>query len=209
MVFSQLKTALQTELGVTSSDGMFSDTVLGYLINEGLSIATSEADWPWLSGTAYFTTESAVNIYVPPVLEGHYWVRTRALTPANQNSIPLRSLIECREVQAVSGGDPTMYCVTGDRLLLAPTPTQAVVIAHDYVSAEPELTVAGQAPLMPYQWHYIIVHAAAMLSHLRQNAGDRAEFERKQYDTWLRRMQADKKRTVASPRVRVRPGSML
>lgn len=213
MTLTQLYDAVRIRMGVPVLDGLLTGTALIDLINEGLQMVSTEHDWPWLQGTETFLTESGVSAYDPAVAVGHIWTKTLALTPLNGDTLVLRTLIEVREQSGltsyVSNLTPDMYCIQDDQILLAPTPQTAFTMIHDYYGMEPELADVQDTPMMPRQWHYIIVHAAAMLGHLRQNEGERAELERKQYDSWLRRMHDDVRRSKGSRRIRVRPGSML
>lgn len=208
MTLAEIRDSIRVRLGVASADSFYTNAVLTDLVNEGLYAMCMEADWPWLQVSTTFDTVAGTQAYTPPAS----WVRTKALTPdEGADSLLLLSLIEMRELgdEQVDRGFPRLYTVYGEEILLGPVPDEIYTIKHDYIRTEDQLDQDNDVPILPVQWHYALVHLCTALGQLRQNETQRWEAEMKNYQAWVLRMHANRRRSSANVRVRVRPGSQL
>lgn len=207
MTLTQLRDAVRIRLGVPVSDAFYTSAVLTDLVNEGLQAYSTEVDWPWLGTSTTFSTVAGTQAYTPPA----NWNRTKLLTPDESDTLVLMSLAEVREYgkEEHDRAFPTVYTIWGEQILLAPVPAGIYTIKHDYIKAEPELDQDNDTPLLPSQYHYALVHFAAAAGQLRQNETQRWEAEMKNYETWIKRMLKNDRRSTQTMRVRVRPGSHL
>lgn len=204
----QLRDAVRVRLGQPEADNFYTAPVLDDLINEAVQAISLEDDWPWQDASAILTTVIGQQNYVPTVTAGHVWLRTRAITQADADSLSWRSLIEVRE-NGTTKGDPAIYTVSEERIILAPIPTRVIAFTHDYVRQEPILVFNTDSPLMPVPFRFSVLHLAAALGHYRQNQSQRGDMEMQSYQGWLKRMQDNRRRVTVPARVRVRPGRMF
>jgi hypothetical protein len=210
---AQMRDAVRTRLGVPQSDSFFSDPVLTDMINESLQAVTAEADWPWLQTSTTFSTVAGTGSYTPPA----DWGQTRSLCIDGYDAMDYRSLSEIREYLTTQRSVPTVYTVSGEVILLRPTPGAVYVVTHDYLKAEPALVGDTDTPVMPSVFHYAIVAFACHLAHARNNEigsyrgaiTGSAAASLSQYHNWLERMMSARRRTSGPMRVRVRGGSIL
>jgi hypothetical protein len=213
MNLAQTRDAVRTRLGVPTSDSFFSDQVLTDLVNEALQAVTAEADWPWLQTSTTFPTVAGTSTYTPPT----DWSQTRSLCIDGYDAMDYRSLSEIREYLSTQRGVPTVYTVSGEVVLLRPTPDAAYTVTHDYLKGEPALVNDTDRPIMPSVFHYAIVAFACHLAHARNNEigsyrgaiTGNAAASLSQYHNWLERMMSARRRTSGPMRVRVRGGSIL
>lgn len=201
-----LESAVRYRLGVPTGDSFNTDTVIDELLGEALYAVSAEAQWPWLQGSATITTAAGTASYAVPA----DWYRTRTLVIDTKGpSLELRQIRDIDDVYSTDRGLPCWYTIEGDQVVLRPTPDGVYSITHRYQKVEPALTAdsgAGSTPLMPAQYHHAIVQYAVWQSFLRANQGARAQAAFVAYQGWLKRMHDDRRRTSASPRIRVRPG---
>lgn len=200
-----MRTAVRTRLGNPSTDGFFSDAQLTDLVNEALQVISAEADWPWQEATTTFSTAAGTNTYTPPT----DWIQTRALVIDGYDAMEYRTLAEIREYLTTSQDVPTAYTVSGETLLLRPTPDGVYTVRHDYVKSEPALANDTDAPLMPNQWRYSIVAFACHLAHMRQGDTGRAAGALAEYASWKQRMLRQRRRSSGPMRVRIRAGQVF
>jgi hypothetical protein len=209
----QLRDAVRTRIGLPGSDTFFSDQVLTDLVNEALQAVAAEADWPWLQTSTTFTTTAGTGTYTPPT----DWGQTRSLCIDGYDAMDYRTLPEIREYLSTSRGVPQVYTVSAETILLRPTPDATYTVTHDYMKGEPALVGDTDTPLMPSVFHYAIVAFACHLAHARNNeigsyrgsVTGAAAAALSQYQGWLARMMAQRRRTNGPIRVRVRSGGIL
>ena len=182
MTYAQLKTELQTRIGVPNDDSLFTDTVLGQLVNAALQHIATERDWPWLEQEATITTANGDDDYPAPA----GWMRTISVIGAS--GVPLRrATIE--ELDYMNGsGTPRFFGVFSDDIIVRPTPTGIENLTHRYIGTEPALSLAADTPLMPSGYHYAIVAFAAYLAYRRTGNLPEAGAAMAEYDTWTARM---------------------
>lgn len=204
----QLRDALRVRIGLPASDAMYTAPVLDDLVNESIQAISLEADWFYLQATAPLITVVGQQLYTPPVLTGHTWLRTVNLTPVDSYALAWRSVTEIREVGSATA-DSQYYSIFGDQLMLAPIPSRVYTIVHDYIRTEPILFDVSSQPLIPVPFRPAVVHLGAAMAHLRQNELTRYESEMRAYQTWLTRMRDNRRRSADPARVRVRAGRMF
>lgn len=199
-----LVTAVETRIGNPSTDGFYTTAQKEDLVNEGLSLISTDHDWPWLFGTANVSAVAADGDYAVPA----DWCRTRSLVIDGYAPLVLLSAQEIRAISTTDRGQPLYYTIDDDQILVRPLPDASYTIIHDYVKVEPILATTA-TPLMPAQFHYAIVAAAASLAFLRAGDGGRAAAAERAVQAWLQRMRSFKRRAAGPRRVVVRPGSAI
>jgi hypothetical protein len=213
VTLTELRAAVRTRIGVPTADSFYPDATLTDLVNEALAAVSAEADWPWLQASTTFATVAGTATYTPPA----DWDRTRALTIDGYDAMDYRTLPEIREYLSTIRGVPRVYTVSGEDLLLRPTPDSTYTVAHDYIVTEAPLVLDADTPLMPAQFHYSIVAFAVHLAHARNNeigsyrgaVTGAAAAALAQYAQWLTRMHKHRRRSSGPMRVRVRAGGIL
>lgn len=205
----QLRDSVRTRIGLPSADAFYTDPVVNDLVNEAIQQISLEADWPWLQASATLTTVLNQQAYTPPVATGHLWLRTRGITPTDDsNSLDWKPLLQIRNLGTISG-DPQVYCISGEQIVLGPRPGSVRTYTHDYIRQEPVLFQNEAQPLLPVPFRPAIVHLAAAMAHLRQNAVERYDMEMRSYNAALKRMMDNRRRSTAPAQVRIRPGTGL
>ncbi len=206
LTFATMLTAVRTRLGNPATDGFYSDAQIGDMVNEGLQVVASEADWPWQRATTTFSTVSGTATYDPTAASG--WMKTRALCINGYDSMQERHLQEIREWDTATTGVPIYWCLDNELINLRPVPNAVFTVIHDYMKIEPELTSTAE-PLMPAQFRWSIVEYATYLALLRAGNSAGAGGAKAAFDTWLSKMADHRRRTSGTRRIRVRPGSGL
>lgn len=202
MNLALFRDAVRTRIGVPNSDTFYTDPALNDLVNEAVQAVSADADWPWLQESTTFATVSGTGEYVVPV----DWVETRVLCIDDYDAMEPRTLAEIREYPTSVTDVPTVYTVSGDALLLRPTPSGVYTVTHDYMKNENTLTNDADVPLMPSQFHYSVVAYACHLAYLRSGDVQRATAALTDYANWKTRMLRQRSRTAGPIRVRIRPG---
>lgn len=201
MNLGQMRTQLRQRMGLPTSDGYFTDTVLNGYINEALAAVSQENRWPWLRATTTFNTVAGTANYSPPTdwtyVDGIGFLGEYGLSYLHQEDID----------RHVSDGIPTAWTMDGDIISLRPTPNSVGALTIHYYKMEPELTADGNTPLLPRAFHYAVIAYAAYLGHMANHAQDRANAELQNYNTWVSRMQPAKRRASGPMAPRVRPGN--
>lgn len=202
-----IRAAVRRRCGVSSSDQLAADTDLLEIIVGVLHEISVERDWPWLETSRSFNTTAGTASYAT----GTRWVRTHSLKIDNYGPLGFYSRKHLDEWYPTSAatGTPRFYSVSGDQLLLFPTPEAVFSVTEVFQQYEPALTAGTDVPLMPLPFHTVIVHAAAEELLLRMREDERAAREAARKASWLGRMRDDVRRSGALPRVRVRPGSAV
>lgn len=205
MNLAQMRDAVRTRIGVPAGDTFYTDQTLNDLTNEALQAIASEADWPWLQASTTFSTVAGTGTYTPPA----DWVETRTLCIDGYDAMDPRTLAEIREYLSTVRDVPSVYCVSGDTLLLRPVPSAVFTVTHDYVKNEATLITDADVPFMPAQFHYSIVAFACHLAYLRSGDVQRATAALADYGSWRQRMLRQRRRTAGPIRIRVRAGQVI
>lgn len=184
MNLSGLRAAVRTRIGVPDTDALFTDAVVNALVNAALQRISTEGDWPWLEDAEVLTTANGDGDYAVPA----DWIRTVNVLDAS--GLPLRrSPIE--DLDFIGGsGQPRLWGIFGDQIILRPIPTTVQSFTHRYIKTEPELTVDADTPLMPVPYHYAIVALAAYFAFRRSSDLQEAGAAKAEYDDWRASMHA-------------------
>lgn len=200
-----MRTAVRTRIGSPSTDGFFSDAQLTDLINEALAAISAEEDWPWLQTAANITTVAGTAAYAAPAT----WVHTKQLYINQYDPLIYLSLAEMDSIAVEDVGQPQMFTIYDEDIILRPVPNAVYTIVHQYNRSETALAADIDTPTMPAIFHFAIVTLAAKLSHDRQRDLQRSQIEDADYQQWLRRMRNFRYRLQGPLRPRIRPGSSL
>jgi hypothetical protein len=205
VTLTEMRTAVRTRIGNPSTDGFFTDAQLTDLINEALAAVSAEEDWPWLQTSANITTVAGTAAYAAPA----GWVHTKQLYINLYDPMIYLSLAEIDSISTTDTGQPQMFTVYDEDIVLRPVPDAVYTVVHQYNRSETALAADGDTPLMPSIFHYAIVTLAAKLAHDRQRDLQRSQIEEADYQGWLRRMRNYRYRLQGPLRPRIRPGSSL
>lgn len=205
-----LVAAVYNRVGVASTDGQLTPTVLGQLINDANHAIEVMEDWPWLAKSATFMTVTGVGDYPMPA----DWLRTdEVLVNWTDGSTPTLEHLSPREINDRfpfnNTAQPEAWSVQGDRMLLRSVPEGAYQMTHWYYRTEPDLFQDTDTPVMPASFHTAIVELATTLAARRVQQEGRAVSAQTAFDNlWLPRLQGHRRRFSGPIKVRVRPGYM-
>lgn len=205
-----LVNAVYNRIGVASSDGQLTPTVLGQFVNDANHAIEVMEDWPWLMTSATFTTTANTATYPTPA----NWLRTdEILFNWNDGSTPALEHLSPREINdrypASSINQPVAWSIQGDQIMLRPIPDGVYTITHWYYRTEPDLFQDSDTPVMPQSFHAAIVELAATFTLRRVQQEGRAVSAQAAFDNvWLPRLQNHRRRFSGPIKVRVRPGYM-
>ena len=197
---SQLREAVYNRIGVDSTDGRMTTTVLDGFINDALHWVETERAWPWLQATTTITTVAGDGDYAVP----SDWLKTRYLRIDEDSPFQVREIgeLELLYPDASETGQPREYAIEGDAVLVRPIPDGVYTIVHRYIKRESDLTSDGQSPLMPASFHTIIVAAATYLALRSTRENERAALAWQEYQEWRQRMLDDARRTTRPARIK-------
>jgi hypothetical protein len=203
MDLAQLRRAVYTRLGTTSSDAAYPAQAVNGALNEGNHFLESEEQWPWLDAEETITTVGGTDTYTPAL----DWLQTHRSGLVIAGYLPL-TLYERDDLDrnwtAEETGQPAAYAVFRDRIVLRPTPGGAYSITHRYIRMEPDLTGDTDQPLAPRKYHAAIAEYATYLL-LRGNRDDsRAVAAFNAYSAWVRRMAEETRRSSGPMTVSLR-----
>ncbi len=201
-----LVTAVRTQGGWTTDDGVLTDAVVQSFVYEALQAIAIERDWDWQETTETIATVAGTDAYTPGATYG----KTLGLRITSEYGPHLRyvSLEEADGYlrNADARGEPQVYTTYGGQLLLRPIPDAVYSLKHYFQRVEPALSSDSSEPLMPAQYHPAIVHLATSLAWDRVGDEMRASAERGLYKAWSDRMVDDRRRTTRPKKVRPRDG---
>ncbi|HET6875847.1 MAG TPA: hypothetical protein VFH70_13760, partial [Acidimicrobiales bacterium] len=140
MNLSAMEAAVYARLGVDSTDGLLTPTVIDGFINDANHQIELAHDWPWLQATETIATVSGTDTYTPGST-GALWHRT----------VELRDGIDAMVLERYSAtelddrwlpqemGRPREFAIYGDQIILRPVPDGVYNIVHRYIRQEPDL----------------------------------------------------------------------
>ena len=184
MQLTDIRTAVRDRIGVSSNDGILTDTVLNRLINRAVKTFGSEHHWAWLEKSD--SQSPTTNTVTMP----SDWAATVSVSISGESRpllwLPIDEFIRHDQANA----DPRFYTVYGDAVLIAPHNTAGVSLVHRYIAVEADLTSDTHEPLCPdHLIEPIIEFASALAYHqvgdipLAQRAEDRYERRVQAYKT--------------------------
>ena len=207
MDLDAMRAAVRRRAGVSSSDQLAADADLLEIINGVMNEISGEAAWPWLEDTRTFVTVAGTQGYATATR----WAQTGSLKIDGYGPLGFYSRKQLEEwfPLAATRGTPEYYTVSGDELLLFPTPDGVYTVTEVFTAYEAQLAAGSDTPAMPLQFHTAIVHGAAEELLLRMREDERAAREAQRKAAILGRMRKAALRSGALMRVRVRPGSAV
>jgi hypothetical protein len=174
MTFDELVTAVRDRCGLSVDDKQFTTSVLGRFVNQALH-DTSRGDRPWLRRTLSIATTgaSSYTAVVPANMD-------RTVDAAISVAGVKRSLAEVRaadiDAMPAAGGTPECFAISGTTVKVWPAPLAASTITIDVLVRETDLAGA-QVPLLPAQFHGVIVARACALVHRAKGNVTEAEVQ--------------------------------
>lgn len=200
-------------LGWNFEDGLLGDNddvgVLS-LLNDGLAEMSVDHDWLFAFGEETFDIEAGVDVYNTPL----DWLRTSFLInqDGNYELYPLQR----REHHTMLPGVPRFYDTSGDRILIAPTPTEDGTLLHGYFTSIPR--VVRNATLYPEVYDQLAAvtlnlpdpYTSLAVLYVAKNAAlrikDREAYQmvNEELASFRRKIEDNRRRQQAQPRVRAR-----
>jgi hypothetical protein len=192
----ELRTAVNRRSGVAYLTAALDD-----LINEALQQMALEQRWPWLSATLSFTTDGNTDgTYSLP------WAcRSLEALSVDGFDYPPFSQREADQWDAL-GERPRGAAAFGRTLTIRPVPPADLTAKVRYVRGEDELVNASEEPLLPEEYHRILVELVVSMIHDRTGDVARAAAAEKRYQTGLSRMVRSALHTQRVGSIQVRPG---
>lgn len=183
MDLDDLRAAVLVRMGRPAEDAMFPEARLTDMVNAALRAVSTEQDWAWLEDSESLIVTAGVDLLIPDA----DWERTISLHRTDGWELERKPVQEVARI--VASGQPKMYAVTGDKLLVRPTPASGPgALTHRYIRAEPELTDDTDEPLLPARWHDLIVEYAAYLGFRREGDDTSSMTAKAAYDDLLQQM---------------------
>jgi len=199
-----LRADFRARLGVNAADRMFPDDVVTGFINAGLRMMATDYDWPWLQAEASFSTAAGIHgPYNPPA----DWTRTLWIA-RDGTDMELRQRRDLQRFIGFNGngssGHPSLYAVSGDRIYLAPTPSEVFTIQHGYIRKEDALVADDDQALCPEEYDDLIVCYALILAGQRLKDSTIVNMYQGAVGDWKRRVADNVRRSASPSRIRVR-----
>lgn len=197
MNLAEMRVAVDRRSGVA-----FDTAALTDLINEALAEVTLAADWPWLRDTHEF--DATTDLGEEDLPEG--FRRIVNVTVGGYESFPSSYNDLASWDYGYSNGRHS-FAVVGSTLHFRPTQTTGTAVVVNYVADEVPLEGDADEPLLPEQYHYVLVNLATAYALERVGNLARAKVLRDRYEEGLRLMRRSALRQGGNTgRIRVRPG---
>ena len=182
---ADLRTKVYERLGLPTTDGLITTTVVNSAINAALENYSSNGVWPWLVSEVAINTVAGTATYALPTnhVRTLYLLDTSAFRELNYR--PRRMLASYGTLT----GKPLYYCYVGMNLRLAPTPDGVYALTHGIRIPDPELTADGSIPLIPTQYSDYIVTIAARLLAVRLKDTELLNILRGEERAWEQRLE--------------------
>jgi hypothetical protein len=135
------------------------------------------------------------------------WRATKAIVYDGREltHVALGDLLTWRDTDTDSV--PQVWAIKGSVIALRPIVTSAYTVTHLWYKQAPSLVDDDDTVDVPDQFIGAIVAKACELLSLREDDRSAAAAHLSDYESWIRRMRRDVRRTTGPIRVRVRPGS--
>jgi hypothetical protein len=163
--FTALKTAALDRIGLPSTDGLASATSLGLAVNYAVQRLGAARAWPWLNSEATAATVAGTaTVTIPSSARRVRWVAIEDDVLDRRQRADL-----IRFSDAAGNGRPNRYALKDSTtLLLSPTPDAIYTVTFGLVIPEPALSSGTDTPLLPSQFHDVIVLYAARYLAMRR-----------------------------------------
>jgi hypothetical protein len=211
MDLAALRAAFYSNIGVTTTDQYYPTATVDGYINKAIRRIGTEHDWPWNEVLTTLTTVAGTGTLSLTGQTG--WYKTRILHIEPYGALELYPLAQLLNTPTSFQGIPNMYAIQADSLLVRPVPNAVYTINHVYYVIETTLTNTTDTPRLPAQYHDAIVDLAVYYGCVQNKEqsrySPRATQYLEQYQAMLKVMRDNVRRTSATQRVRVRPGSQI
>lgn len=204
MNFLTLKAAVLARISMGSSDPIASS--VDDIVNEALHMVetANPGGWPWLQTRSTVTVTTSTFAFASLNAD---LLRINDVQ-ATVNSVPviLQQLGPNEATQSYLSvtGAPEAWSVEGMSLRLWPAPSSSYSVTISGVVAEPDLSDAGDEPLMPASYHGSIIAAALVIYYETLQDATRAQTAAARFDGWVTRMMSHARSTALPPRVQLR-----
>jgi hypothetical protein len=197
----QFQDRIRSRLAVNASDSFLTAARITEAVNQALKQIALEHDWPWLSTSTTLTTVAEQAAYPVPA----DFLRSKSLRRTDTGAA-----LAARNTQEIEGwiglGEPRVYAIEGNEILLAYIPSGPFSLTHRYIRQENTLAASSDTPLIPTYWDEGVIEYAVYLLGRALNLPEQADGARKAYLDWLFRGRDNSRQVKAPGRVNVRPG---
>lgn len=201
---SQFRAALTKRLGIPpTGDGLLDDNALNECVQLALTDISEEQQWPWLLTSASLTFTAGV----APMPTSPQVAHIREVTVNGRRAKRATSLAEFLDVLA--DGNKCVWFDVGSNIQLAPVPATAPSTSSIYYTRnEPTLASDAATPLLPEQYHNVVVARAAYHANTRRSMYERSAQDLGEYRESIKKM-ADASPMRTGPRAVRSVGSTL
>jgi hypothetical protein len=201
---SELRDKVTKRLGIPpAGDGLLDTAALNDCIQLALTDIAEEQQWPWLLTSAALTFTAGIAPFPTSPAVAHI----RELTIDSRRAKRANSLGEF--LDALADGNRCVWFDVGTNVQLAPVPAAAPTAARLYYTRnEPTLANDAATPLLPEQYHNVIVARAAYHGNMRRSLFERAAQDLGEYREAIKKM-ADASPMRTGPRAVRSVGSTL
>lgn len=205
---------MRTRCGLVASDQQATDAALTGLVNSALHrLDLSEpSGWNWLyrpNGTFTYPANAESATFASMAGGGNEAIISKlgsvfiASPRIELVQVPLDQLRSDYDFGTLRG-IPEMYATRGERLYLAPVPSEATALVFSYVCSEPDLVDGSDVPLMPVRFQEMIVEQAAVLFFRRANNLSMARAAAAELATLIGMARAAQRDHLGAGRIRIR-----
>lgn len=169
MDFTALKANTLDRVGLPSSDGLAQDSTLGLAVNHAVQRVAGMRLWPWLYSEATASTVAGTpTLALPAPAYRVHWLAIE------QDVLDRRQRADLvRHSDTIDNGQPNRWAPKGaGQVVLSPTPDAIYVVTFALTIAEPALSTGSATPLLPVQFHDLIVVLAARYLAVRRKDAD-------------------------------------
>lgn len=163
MDFTALKSNALDRAGLPSSDGLAGATSLGLAVNYAVQRIAGMRLWPWLysEATANTVADTATLALPVPAYRVHFLAIEDDILDRRQRGDLVRTNDDT--------GQPNRWAPKGSSsVLLSPTPDAVYAVTFGLTIVEPVLVAGTDIPVLPVQYHDLIVCMAARYLAVRR-----------------------------------------
>lgn len=163
MDFTALKANALDRAGLPSSDGLAQSSTLGLAVNHAVQRVAGMRLWPWLYSEASANTVAGTAALALPVPA--YRIHFLAIEGDVLDRRQRGDLVQWSD----SEGQPNRWAPKGSGyVLLSPTPDAVYAVTFGLTIVEPVLSTGTDTPLLPVQFHDMLVCLAARYLAVRR-----------------------------------------
>jgi hypothetical protein len=200
--FATLKTDTLDRVGLPSTDGMATDTTLGKAVNAAVKKIGARRAWPWLYDEQTAATVAGTAAVAFPAACS----RLHFVGLAEENDVlDRKQRADLFRFDQDDEGTPRVFAIDGTvGIILAPIPDAVYTLTFGLTLIEPALTAGGQTPLLPVQFHDLIVVEAAKYIAIRIKDFELVQLLKEEADELYKGLDRQALQSVAPTAVRVR-----